>query len=96
MLSDSQIATGYQRFLAAHPEASARASAVTQADADACGTDLDELRRIEVAKALRETAASRGIDGFEFLLQYAVESEAEREEILRANQEAIERAIALR
>ncbi|WP_354687068.1 DUF6388 family protein [Cupriavidus necator] len=96
LLSDEQIATGYDRFLVAHPNASARVNAVTKAIADALGVDLAELRRIEAAKALSETAAGRGIDGFEFLLQFAVDSEAERAEIIRANREAMERAIGLR
>lgn len=96
LLTDEQIATGYDRFLAVHREASSRVNAVTQAIADALGVDLSELRRIEAVKALSEAAADRGIDGFEFLLQYAVDSETDREQIIRANREAMKRAVGLR
>lgn len=96
LLSDEQMATGYDRFLAAQPDARARVDAITQTIADALGVDLVELRRVEAAKALRDIADNRGIDTFEFLLQYAIDSDAERVEIMNANREAMERAIGLR
>ena len=94
--SKEQIETGYNRFLAQHPEASVRVKAVTLELADALGADLGELRRVEAATALGESAACRGIDGFEYLLRFAVDTESEREQTMQARRESIERAIGLR
>jgi len=96
LLSKEQIETGYNRFLAQHPEASVRVKAITLELADALGADLGELRRVEAANALSESAASRGIDGFEYLLRFAVDTESEREQIMQTSRESIERAIGLR
>lgn len=96
LLSKEQIETGYDSFLAQHPEASARVKAVSLELADALGSDLGELRRVEAATALGESAASRGIDCFEYLLRFAVDTESEREQIMQARRESIEQAIGLR
>ncbi|WP_124833710.1 DUF6388 family protein [Burkholderia sp. Bp9031] len=96
LLSAQQIAVGYERFLSQFPAARARVDKLSQEVANIIGADLDELRRIEAATALGEVAKSLGIDPFEYLLQFAVDSEAERRQILQVRQEAIERAIGLR
>jgi len=96
LLSKEQIELGYNRFLAQHPEASTRVKAVTLEHADILGVDLGELRRVEVAQALNESAANRGIDGFEYLLRFAIDTESEREQIMQANRESTDRALRLR
>jgi hypothetical protein len=96
MLSEEQLETAYNRFLAEHPEVSVRVKAITLESADALGVDLRDLRRVEVAKALEEFAASCGLDVFEYLLGYAVETQSERQKIMHSRREAIEQAIGLR
>ena len=96
LLSKEQIETGYNRFLAQHPEATVRVKAVTLELADILGVDLGELRCVETANALSEAAASRGIDGFEYLLHFAVDTESERGRILQASRESMQWAIGLR
>ncbi|WP_322084709.1 DUF6388 family protein [Burkholderia sp. BCC1972] len=95
-LSDQQITSGYEQFLSKFPKARARVNEISQEVADMLGVKLDELRQVETAKALDEVAKSHNIDPFEYLLQFAVDNESERNEILRANREAMERAIGLR
>lgn len=53
-------------------------------------------RRFERAAALGERAAALGIDSFEYLLRFAVETDAERQQILQARNDAIARAIGLK
>ncbi|MDF3839614.1 DUF6388 family protein [Cupriavidus basilensis] len=95
-LTEEQIARGRGRFLADHPQAVDRVNAITQAVADALGEEVTELRRIETAKAMSEAAAAEGIDGFEYLLRYAIDDDDERNRILQQNREAHERAVGLR
>ncbi|WP_151273269.1 hypothetical protein [Burkholderia pseudomallei] len=95
-LSAQQIAIGYERFLSQFPAAKARVDKLSQEVANIIDADLDELLRIEAATALREVAKRLGIAPFEYLLQFAVDCEVERRQILQARQEAMERAIGLR
>lgn len=95
LLSKQQIAAGHERFLAQYPAARTRVNAVTQDLADAIGGDLAELRYIEVANALSDAAASLGVDSFEFLLRFAVETETERQQILDALRDNMKRALGL-
>jgi len=95
LLSKQQIAAGHERFLAQYPAARARVKAVTQDVADAIGSDLAELRYIEVANALSDVAGSLGVDSFEFLLRFAVETETERQQILDALHDDMKRALGL-
>lgn len=96
LLSKEQISAGYERYLAQHPDANARVNSITQDLADALGVDLTELRRIEAANALSESAASLDIDGFEFLLRFAVDSESDRQQIIVKRREFMERALGLK
>lgn len=96
LLSKEQLATGYDRYLRRHSEARARVNAITQEHANSLGVGLEELRRVEVEMALSESAKSLGIDRFEYLLRFAVDTESEREQIRQASRESLERAIGLR
>ena len=93
LLSQEQVDAGYQRFLEKYPQAQARVAKQTQQIADILGEDLIELRRIEAGKALEEQATSLGVDSFEFLLQFAVESDEVRKQILQARSDNVARAI---
>jgi hypothetical protein len=92
-LSEEQIAVGYHRFLAQDPEAAAQVNAITQKLADSVGVDLREYRQLEARRALAERADMLGIDPFEYLLRFAVETDAERQRILLARAAAVQRAI---
>ncbi|MEM5406204.1 hypothetical protein [Paraburkholderia unamae] len=96
LLSKDRIAAGYQRFLAQDPKAMARVEAMTAELADILGADLTELRRDEAAAALGERAAALGIDSFEYLLRFAVETDAERQQVMEARNDALARAIGLK
>ncbi|GAB5098159.1 DUF6388 family protein [Caballeronia sp. HLA56] len=96
LLSKEQVEDGYERFVAQHPDVRARIEALTLEIADALGTDLGELRRVEVAHAMEEFAAREGIESFEYLLRYAISSASERAQILESRRESIERIIGIR
>lgn len=93
LLSIQQIESGYQRFLAQDQQAMAQVEAVTQDIADALGTSLVELRHIETSRVLNARAAAKGIDCFEFLLNFAVLDESERLRIRQIQRAAIARAL---
>lgn len=94
-LSAEQMATGYARFLANHPDAGERIAALTEQDARQRGVTLDELRRTETARALIQMAMRRRMDAFEYLVGYAIESAQERERIIAASRDAQRRTINL-
>ena len=93
LLTKVQIDMGYQRFLDQDPQAQAQVNKQTQQIADILGADLIELRRIEADKALHERATALGVDSFEYLLQFAVESDEMRQQILQARSDSVARAL---
>ena len=93
LLSREQIEAGYRRFLEEDPQARAQVAEQTQQIADILGVDLTELRRIETAKALHERATALGVDSFEYLLQFAVEDDEIRQQILQARSDNLARAL---
>ncbi|MGE8448712.1 MAG: DUF6388 family protein [Comamonas sp.] len=93
LLSQEQIDAGYQRFLKEDPQARALVAEQTQQMADILGVELTVLRRDETAKALRERATALGVDSFEYLLQFAVETDEMRQKILQARSESVDRVL---
>ena len=96
LLSKDQIDTAYQRFLEQNPQARARVNEITQQTADALGIYLSELRLVETSKALSDRATALGMDSFEYMLKFAVETDEMRQQILQARDDDIARALGLK
>jgi len=54
--SDEQLRKGRMRFLAGYADIKRRIDALTQAEADALGITLDDLRESETMRELRDVA----------------------------------------
>jgi len=89
------VANGCQKFLDVHPSAATRIDAITPELAGTLGVDLNEYRRIETIKELQSAAAKLGIDSFEYLLEFAVDSDHERERLLDARNDSLKKALGL-
>jgi hypothetical protein len=94
-LSKEQIATGYRRFLAEHPDVRARVDAITTRDAEIVGVDLDELRSAEIGRCLQSAADADGEDGFEYLVELAVDSAEERQALYAERDASVRGALGL-
>lgn len=94
-LTEQQLANGCRKFLDVHPAVAARIEAINPELANILGVDLSELRRDETMKELQAAAAQSGIDSFEYLLEFAIESDYERERILDARNDAMKKALGL-
>jgi hypothetical protein len=89
------VAIGYKNFLDTYPAAAARVAAITNDFAKALGVELDECRRLETAQELEAAAAHEGIDKFEYLLEFAVRSDDERDRLLQARAGDVKKALGL-
>jgi len=94
-LSPEQMATGRERFLDEHPQVKAQVLAVPQAVADALGVDLAEIHQSDTDKAIAEHAKQAGEDADVYFLRYALNSEEERQQFIRARRDQVLRAIGL-
>lgn len=94
-LSPEQFESGLQKFLAQDPQAIERLSSVTPQLANHLGIEFSELHRIETHKALCERATSLQVDSFVYLLQFAIDTEAERQVILVARDASIASSLNL-
>ncbi|MDC2858683.1 DUF6388 family protein [Delftia sp. DT-2] len=95
LLSNEQLDVGYQRFLEHDHQARTRVESMTQEVADHLGTTLDEVRRIEIHRAISDRASALGVDEFEYLLGFAVPDAVERGKILQAQRDSISDALGL-
>lgn len=68
---------------------------MTQEVADNLGMSLDEVRRIEIHRAISDRASALGVDQFEYFLGFAVSDAAERSKILQAQKDSISDALRL-
>jgi hypothetical protein len=88
-LSDECLAVGYERFVAEHPESVVHIERMGPDTAKILGIDYQKVRMKAIVQELEQAARAHGVDPFEYLLRYAVESEIEREEILLRRRQAI-------
>ncbi|WP_182343163.1 hypothetical protein [Comamonas koreensis] len=82
LLTREQIEKGYIRFLEKNPLALMKVNNRSQQIEIILGKKLSNIQYIETANILVEYAETIGIDSFEYLLLYAVESVEERQKII--------------
>lgn len=92
-LTSKQMIQGHARFLEAYPAIHAAVMAYDHAVANALGLELETVRTQATAEAIVKRANDLNVDPFEFLLQFAVDTEEERKEILDARKESIHKAL---
>ena len=84
LLPQEQIDAGFQRFLDQDAQAQAHVNSQSQQIADILKIDLSVLRRIETGMMLSQRASALGVDSLEYLLQFAVDTDEQRQQILLA------------
>lgn len=92
-LNEQQVARGLARFLDAYPSMKSEVESLGEDEAECLGLTLEELRLHHGHQLLADVAKTRGLDEFEFLLEFAVDSQEERSELIAANRDAIHRAL---
>lgn len=92
-LNKQQVARGVTRFLEAYPAKRRELESLSAELAECLGLTLEELRQQRSHELLGGTAKALGRDEFEFLLEFAVDSQEERSELLAAHRDAIRRAL---
>ncbi|WP_125482933.1 hypothetical protein [Caballeronia choica] len=93
LLTDSEREGALERFVAENPEV---VRGIDPEIAALMGRDYAQDRRIAIAHEMRELALERGIDRFELLLHYAVDTSLRREQILECRRAAIARLVGER
>jgi hypothetical protein len=94
-LTDEQLAKGRQRFLEGYAHIKARIDALTQAQADALGITLDDLRESETMRELREVARIKNVDSTELFWRWIADTEAELQEMLDRRDTDLKRILGI-
>jgi len=92
-LTADQMAKGRKRFLDGHPDIARRIDALTQAEADALGISLDQLREIETMRDLRNVASAKGLDATELFWSCIADTAQELGAMLEHRDALIKRAL---
>lgn len=83
------------RFLAGYADIKRRIDALTQAEADALGITLDDLRESETMRELRDVARIKNVDSSELFWSCIADTAAEFEEMLERRDAAEKRALGI-
>lgn len=94
-LTTDQIQIGHRRFLESNAAARRAVEGISEARAGALGMSLDDLRFTETQKLVEGEAQSIGQEPFEYLLELAIDSPAERAAILADRVNSRQRALGL-
>lgn len=94
-LSDAQRAAGRECFATAYPNITAEIEKMGPQVAEILGVDYEQCRVGTIELAMKELALTRRIEMFDLLLEYAIESQLEREQILQSRRESITRLLGL-
>lgn len=92
-LNEQQVAHGLARFLDAYPSMKSEVESLGEEEAECLGLTLEQLRWHHSHQLLADVAETRGLDEFEFLLEFAIDSPEERTELIAANRDALRRAL---
>jgi hypothetical protein len=94
-LTDEQLAKGRKRFLAGHADIQRRIEGLTQAEADALGITLDQLRESETMRELRGVAHSIAIDSTELFWSCVADTAEELAGMIERRDQAIKKNLGL-
>lgn len=93
-LTDEQRAAGRERFAATYPHVVAEIDALGPQFAALRGIDYNQCRANAIDLGMKEHALASRIEMFDLLLDYAIESQSEREQIRLRRRESIARLLA--
>lgn len=93
--TDEQMEKGYTRFLRAHPSIENRIDGLTQAEADALGITLKELRDTETMRELQAIAKAKRVDSSDLFWSFVADTREEYDEMVAARDKAMKEAIGL-
>ncbi|MBN3836313.1 hypothetical protein [Burkholderia sp. Ac-20344] len=88
-LTEAHRAVGRERFAAAHPHVVAEIEAMGPQVAALLGVDYEQQRTGAIELGMKEQALASGIEMFDLLLDYAIDSQPEREQIRQRRRELI-------
>lgn len=88
-LTDEQRAAGRERFAAAHPHVVAKIDEMGPQVAALLGLDYEQCRADAIDLGMKELALASRIEMFDLRLDYAIESQPEREQIRLRRRESI-------